>query len=499
MRNVLRSGETTMRTMKNTLRHAKSPVLAVTVGVAVFVLSGCAAFKPDYQRPKNDLPAQWLSSPAASLSASTVGGNWWTLYGDAKLNLAVEDALRYNANLELAVARVEEARAQLGLASADLLPTVSGSFARSRSESSQRTAVPLPAGIPRESNSYRAAIDVSYEIDLWSRLKNTQSAARAELLASEAARDTVKMSLAADVVQGWYTLAALDAQLADTRRSLQSRVAALALQKRRYDAGMISDFELRQLESEVAAAQAQLPQLERRRLAQHTALAVLLGRTPKEIVEERASRDAAPVGDAGRATAAVQLVVPAGLPSELLLRRPDIVAAEQRMIAANARIAAARAAIFPSITLTGMLGSQSVALTDLFTGPAGIWSLAAAIAQPIFSGGRQQAGIAAAEARQRQALAQYQGTVQTAFKEVRDALDGQVAARDQLEAESRRAAALREALKLARLRFDNGMASQLDVLDAERNLLAAELNVSEALRAQRSAIADLFKALGGGW
>jgi len=478
-------------------------------------LAACTSFTPDYQRPKNELPDNWgkaSQSQAGSLAASSVGGAWWTLFGDSKLALAVEDALRYNANVELAVARVDEARAQLGITGADLLPTVGASFARSRTESSQRTATQLPPGTPRDTNNYRASIDVAYEIDLWNRLRNTQSAARAELLASEAARDTVKMALAADVVQGWFALAALDQQLADTRRALETRTGALGLQKRRYDAGLISDFELRQLESEVAAADAQLPGLERRRLAQHTALAVLLGRTPKEITEERgerrvaASSMTASAGTTGAAPAsppvaavAAPMVVPAGLPSELLLRRPDIVQAEQRMIAANARIAVARAAIFPSITLTGFLGSQSASLADLFTGPAGIWQLAAAVAQPIFSGGRQDAGIAIAQARERQALAQYQLAVQTAFKEVRDALDGQVAARGQLDAEQRRATALRDTLRLARLRFDNGMASQLDLLDAERNLLAAELNVAEALRAQRAAIADLFKALGGGW
>lgn len=480
----------------------------------VAALAACTSFTPDYQRPKTDLPESFGKAPAGSLAASTAGGAWWRLFGDAKLTLAVEDALRHNAGVELAVARVDEARAQLALTGAEQLPTVSGSFARSRSQSSQRGAIPLPAGVPRESNSYRAAVDVSYEIDLWNRLKNTQSAARAELLATEAARDTVKMTLAADVVQGWYALAALDQQLADTRRSLETRNAAFALQKRRFDAGMISEFELRQLDSEVAAAEAQLPVLERRRLAQHTALAVLLGRTPREITEERAGRSLAASTAASSATssaansaaaarapdaAAVPLVVPAGLPSELLLRRPDIVQAEQRMIAANARIAVARAAVFPSITLTGFLGSQSAGLSDLFSGPAGIWSLAAALAQPIFSGGRQDAGIAVAQARERQALAQYQLAVQTAFREVRDALDGQQAARAQLEAEERRANALREAQRIARLRYDNGMASQLDLLDAERNLLAAELNVAEARRAQRAAVADLFKALGGGW
>ncbi len=191
--------------------------------------------------------------------------------------------------------------------------------------------------------------------------------------------------------------------------------------------------------------------------------------------------------------------VPPGLPSDLLLRRPDIIQAEEQLIAANTRIAVARTALFPSITLTGFIGSESAALTNLFTGPAGIFNLAASLAQPIFSGGRADAGIAAARAREEQAMLRYRLTVQTAFREVREALAAQAYSRLQFEAEEKRAAALREAVRLAKLRHENGISSQLEVLDAERGLLASEINRSEALRAQRAAMADLFKALGGGW
>ena len=190
-------------------------------------------------------------------------------------------------------------------------------------------------------------------------------------------------------------------------------------------------------------------------------------------------------------------VVPSGLPSELLLRRPDLIEAEQRLIAANARVAVARTALFPSISLTGFLGTEAAAMRDLFSGPAGIWSLAAAIAQPIFSAGRLEARTEAARARERQLLARYQGAIQNAFREVRSALAAQTRARESFEAEDQRAVALRAALRLARLRYENGMASQLDVIDAERNLLAAEVARHEALRAQRAAVADLYKALGG--
>ena len=437
------------------------------------------------------MPAGWATFEGQA--SATAGAEWWRIFGDAMLDRLVEEALAHNANLALAVARVDESRAQLGLARADQLPLVGAQINRSRTETSSVAALPFPPGFPRDTNDYRAVLNASYEIDLWGRLRNLTAAARAELLASEAARETVRITLVADVAQGYFALRAFDEQIATVRRSLAARGETLGLQKKKLEYGDISELDYRQLEAEAAAARAQLPSLERQRSAQENALAVLLGRSPRAIYESAVERAA----DAGAEPP--PLVVPSGMPSELLLRRPDIVEAEHRLIANNARIAAARAAVFPSITLTGYLGSESATLANLFTGPAGIWQLAAGLAQPIFSGGRQKAGIAAAEAREREALAQYQQAVQNAFKDVRNALAAQAKLREQFDAESQRVAALGQALRLARLRYDNGMTSQLEVLDAERNLLAAEQNRIDALRAQRAAIADLFKALGGGW
>jgi multidrug efflux system outer membrane protein len=299
------------------------------------------------------------------------------------------------------------------------------------------------------------------------------------------------------VVQAYYSLRSLDEQVAATQRSVTSRAESLALQKKRYDAGVISEFEYRQLEAEELAARAQLPVLESRRAQQENALAVLLGRSPRAIYTGVVVENAAASDESARPQQA--LVVPAGLPSELLLRRPDLVEAEQRLIAANARIGAARAAYFPFVSITGFFGGESVAMSELFTGPAGTWQAAASLTQPIWNAGRVGAQVDAANARQRQALAQYQLAIQNAFRDVRDAVVAQSKTREQFDAENRRAATLREALRLAKLRYQSGVASQLDVLDAERNLLAAELNRSDALRAQRAAVADLFKALGGGW
>ena len=448
-------------------------------------LAGCLA-KPDYQRPAVELPEAWKqSAPQAVLD-----GRWWTIYGDASLDALVEEALKSNTDLAVAVARVDEARALVKDAEAALYPSVDATGVRRRSLSSGATGL-LPPGVPRELNDTRLALNVSYEIDLWGRLSTTAQAARADLLATQAARETVRIALAADVTKAWFGLRSLDAQVEATRRTLKLREEALGLQKKRFEHGLISEFEYRQLEAEAAAVRAQLPPLERDREAQDAALSVLLGRSPKQILENSVVRNSS------EEQKILVAVVPSGLPSELLLRRPDLIEAEQRLIAANARVAVARTAYFPSISLTGFLGTEAAAMRNLFSGPAGIWSLAAAIAQPIFSAGRLEAQTEAARARERQVLARYQGAIQNAFREVRSALSAQTRARESFEAENQRAGALGSALRLARLRYENGMASQLDVIDAERNLLAAEVARYEALRAQRAAVADLYKALGG--
>jgi multidrug efflux system outer membrane protein len=451
----------------------------------MLVLTGCAA-QPDYQRPELELPQAWKESAPRPAE----GAPWWRVYGDPGLERLVEEALAANSDVLAAAARVDEARAILGETRAALRPEVGANASAGRSRSSAATGL-LPPGTPRERDHYRATLDVSYEIDIFGRLRAASDAARADLAASEAVRDAVRLALAARVASSYYGLLALDEQVALTRRVLALREESLGLQRRRREAGVISDYDLRQLEAEAATLRAQLPPLERDREIEEAALAALLGRSPRAVFDDPLPR----IVQAADAPSAV--VVPQGLPSELLLRRPDLVEAEQRLVAANARVAVARSAHFPSIRLTGFLGSESAELGDLFTGPAGIWSAVASLAQPIYAGGRLQAQREAAEARERVALAQYQGAVRNAFREVRQALAAQVRARESFEAQSARVAALEETLRLARLRYASGIASQLDVLDAERGLLAAQTARIEALRAQRAAVADLYRALGG--
>ena len=460
----------------------------LTAAAFAALLAGCT-LGPAYERPATELPAHWAEFPPTGVKAPAE--RWWTMYGDPALERLVEEALVSNQDLALATARVDEARALSDIADSRRMPAVDATFERDRFRFSERAPVPIPSNAV-ESNSYRAKLNVAYEVDLWGRLRSASNAARAELLASEANRETVRIALATEVVRAYFALVAFDAQVEATRRSLALRAEGLDLQNVLMNAGLINEFALRQLEGEVAAARAQLPALESNRTAQELALAVLLGRSPRAIMEGAVERRA----EQGEPAAPV---VPEGLPSDLLLRRPDVASAEQVLIANNARISEARAALFPRIGLSGYLGSESTALSDLFTGPAGIWSLGFALAQPIFQGGRLFAEVDAVKARERQAVAQYQKTLQEAFREVRQALNTQVKAREAFEAESTRTVALGEALRLARIRYKNGLLSQLEVLDSERNLLQAELNRSDALRVQRAAVADLVRALGGGW
>ena len=461
---------------------------ALAVAALALFIAGCSLM-PSYKRPAAELPTNWNEVPAQGIP---VNERWWTLYRDPVLDRLIEEAFARNRDLALAAARVEEARALLRVTDSDRSPSVDLTAGADRTRSSERSSMPLPPGIPLERDTFRAQLNVAYELDLWGRLRGASNAARAQLLATQAARETVRITLASQVAQSYFALIAFDQQIEVTRRTLGLRGQNLDLQKVRHKAGLITDFNLRQLEAEVAAARAQLPQLEQRRTSVEVALSVMLGRSPRAITND----SIAVQNTAGEQPIAV---IPEGLPSDLLLRRPDIVEAEQRLIAANARIGVARASMFPRISLTGYLGSDSASLGNLFSGPATIWQLAFGLAQPIFQGGRLRAEVDAVSAREQQALAQYQKAVQVAFGEAREALAAQSRSREVHAAENERVAALRETLRLARIRFDNGLSSQLEVIDAERNLLQAELNLIDALRAQRAAVADVVRALGGGW
>ncbi|MBW7900775.1 MAG: efflux transporter outer membrane subunit [Rhodocyclaceae bacterium] len=461
---------------------------------AALLLAGCAV-GPDYARPELDLPQTWplraTAAPEAATSADRAGERWWALYADPTLDRLIDEALAHNADARVAAARVLEARAQAGIADADLYPSISAGLSGSRSQSTLRGAMPAAAGQPRIQNSYRGTLDVAYEVDFWGKYRRASEAARADLLAAGSAREAVLLTLTAQVAQQYFALLAADAQEGVARRTLASREETRALFSRQVAAGIAAEYDLHQIDADAADARARLAELTEARDRHESALALLLGRAPRAVMLDSPER--------GAPTALPAPAVPAGLPAALLLRRPDLQEAEQRLIAANARIGAARAQYFPSVGLTAYLGSESTAFSDLFSGPAGIFQFAAAITQPIWDAGRIGFGVDAAEARREQALAQYRQAVAAAFKDVRDALAAQRAAGERLTAETARAEALGKALTQARQRYDAGIAGRLDVLDVERNLLAVELARIDSERARRAALADLFKALGGGW
>ena len=462
-------------------------IFAATLAAAL--LAGCMTVGPDYHRPKVDTPEQW----PGTASAEPIPTAWWKAYGDPVLDRMVGEALAYNTDLRFAIARVDEARAALGISRADQVPGVSANASASRNRASQESVLPIPPGVDPEYSNYRATLNASYEIDFWGKYRRATEAARAELLAAQSSREAVRLTLITDVARGYFNLRALDAQVAVTRRTISTRLASTALQRMRFEAGVASEFDLRQVEAQTAQALALLPAFERSLAQQETALAVLLGQSPRTIVTVPVER--------GAAIDALTLppAVPAGLPSDILARRPDVRQAEQQLIAANARIGQAKAAYFPSISLTAFLGSDSASLSDLFSASARVWQVGGSAAQTVFDAGRTGQQVEQARAREQQLLASYASAIQNAFKDTLDALVAQRTAREALDAEQTRVTALQSSYRLAQLRYDNGVSSLLDVLDVERGLLDAQLNRVEAQRAQLAATADLFKALGGGW
>ncbi|UJB31334.1 efflux transporter outer membrane subunit [Chromobacterium sp. Beijing] len=460
---------------------------ALMPSLAALALSACAV-GPDYSRPKLELPDSGQVHIAAQNPAIAL--DWWKQFNDPVLDQLIAQALEHNQDLAAASARVDEAAAQAGIARAQLLPALNANAGYQRGRASSATSTP---GAPLVSDVRNANLTASWELDLWGKLRRGNEAARADFAASRFARDSSKLAIAAQTAQTYFQLRAYDAQLDIAKRTLQSREESLKLQTKRFKGGLISELDQQQAEAEAASARAKVPQIASALEQTESALGVLLGHSPKQLVAGGIQR--------GQSLDALSAPpeVPAGLSSSLLERRPDIAASEQQLVAANARIGVARAAYFPSISLSGALGSQSLSLDTLFTGPTRTWSFVGNLAAPVFNFGQTGYAVDAASARQKQALAQYQKTVQSAFKDALDALSGYGAAREIQAAQTTQFQALNKSLRLANLRYDNGYASYLDVLDAQRNSFQAELGLVSAKLDQLNAVVGLYKALGGGW
>lgn len=458
----------------------------LSLAISASLLSGCMSLAPEHTRPPLPVAATF-PQPGAPVSAAMPAAavDWQSFYTDPELRGLIARALINNRDLRMAVLRVEEARAAYGIQRADQFPTLGLAADAVR----QRTPGDLSiTGQPLTASQYQVGVGMaSWELDFWGRVRNLKDAALENYLATDAARQAATLSLIAQVADSYLTLRELDERLALTRATIASREESLRIFRRRFEVGAISKLDLTQVETLWQQAKALGAELERTRAAQAQALQELVGQ-PIDLPEARAALD----------DDALMRELPAGLPSDLLTNRPDIVAAEHQLRASNANIGAARAAFLPQITLTGAFGTASSQLDGLFDSGSLAWNFAPSINLPIFDAGRRQANLELAQARQQQAMAQYEKSIQTAFREVADALSARYWLAEQVKVLRATVDAQAERERLARLRYDHGASPFLEVLDAQRDLLEAQQQWVRTRRARLSSQVALYAALGGG-
>lgn len=470
---------------ENKMTSAKMRLLAVSTVAAL--LTGCAS-GPDYLRPETWLPGLFKGEEpvAEARSGVPVHAEWWTLFGDSRLNQLVQQALEANQDMQAAVARLDAAEAVAREVGADYWPRLDLTGSAGRNQISGETFSGQKSG-QATYNNRRAALALSYEVDFWGRVRRNNEAARADALASRFGRDSLRLTLIGQVSNEYLNLRSLDAQLEVTRDTLSSREKSLKIVQDRLAAGSASALELAQAESAQGAALAQWSQLRRLRAVSENQLGLLTGQPGLSIEADTLNQLPLPP------------VPPAGVPSALLEARPDVRQAEEKLIAAHARIGVAKAAYFPSISLTGLYGTESAALSSLFTGGASLWSAAVGLSMPIFDAGRTGARVDQATAAQQESLAVYRKTLQAAFKDVADALVNLRELADEEHANQLQVKAARRALDLAQARYEAGYSAYMDVLDAQRTANTAQLQYLVSRKNRLGAAVDLFKALGGGW
>ena len=472
-------------------RYSRLPVCAtrpvaryftLALGGAVALFAGCAV-GPNYSRPAVTTPTTWKEA-AATTNAPVLPQEWWTIFNDPDLNALELQAVAANQDLKRAVARVTEARAIARVSKSELYPSVSADSAYSRDRYSENRDIPA---VKRETDDFSASFDWSYELDVWGRVRRSIEAATADLAATETDLQVVLLTLTADVARNYQSLRSLDNERVVIEATIALRKDELQLQETRNQAGLINEVDVTRARTELATVEAELHAVLRRCAQTEHALAVLCGQAP-------ANFSVAP-----KVTSIVPPEIPAGLPSELLQRRPDLVAAEHNLEAANARIGVAKAAFFPTIKLTGAAGFASADLGSLVDWPSRFASFGPSISVPVFQGGRNVANLKAAEARYEQNIATYRGAVLNAFREVEDSLSDLSTLAAQAEAVNRALVSARDTAALANERYQRGLSSYLEVVDAQRAALQAERQDTQ-LRGQRAVSTILLaKALGGGW
>ena len=456
---------------------ARRPLAALMLGTAL--LGGCSMM-PAYERPAAPVPSDWAYPGQAGGTAAT-DLPWQQFFTDQRLRELIAIALRNNRDLRVAILNIEQARAQYDIRRADQVPNVGAQINGSR--------LPSTGSNNKTATTYTVGLAVSaWEIDLFGRLASLSEAALAQFLATEEGRRAAQTSLIASVASSWLGLVADQELLEITRQTLATREESLRLAKLRFDNGVASELDFRLAQSLAETARVSLAQQTRQQAVDFDALALLLGQP-------------VPTGpDTTVTTASLTLPdLPAGTPSEVLTQRPDVREAEQQLVAANANIGAARAAFFPRITLTAGIGTASTQLSGLFKGGSWGWTAAPQLVQPIFDAGRNRAGLALANASRDVAIAQYERAIQSAFREVSDALAGRATYGEQLRAQSLVVEAEAARYRLSELRYNNGIASYLDLLDAQRSLFTAQQALVQTRLQQLQNQVLLYRALGGGW
>jgi multidrug efflux system outer membrane protein len=480
--------------------HPKAPAInqphlerLVCLVLGLFVLAGCAV-GPDYHQPKVQVPPQW-SEPAAGgeTNSSASVAAWWKTFNDPELDSLIQRAVESNLDLKIATARVREARAQYQVSSADLWPSVdaSGSYERQRQSKNQPLIGGLvPASVPFENNVYQAGFDASWEIDVFGGTRRATEAARAEVAATEFGRRDTLVTLLGEVARNYVEARGYQQRLAIARQNIEAQEEDLAITQRRFTNGLASNLDVQQAATLLATTRAEIPTLETDLQTSSHRLGVLLAQPPGALLAELST--VAPIP-------AAPPEVPVGLPSELLLRRPDVQRAERQLAAATAQIGVATADLFPKFSLTGAAGYQSVSASDWFAGGSKFWSVGPTVQWRIFDAGRIRANIKVQNARQEQALAIYEQTVLLSFEDVENALVGY--AREQVRRHSLEDAvkSSRESLRLANQLYENGLANFINVLDSERSLYQVEDALVQSDKTVTQDLISLYKALGGGW
>ncbi|HXZ28707.1 MAG TPA: efflux transporter outer membrane subunit [Terriglobales bacterium] len=454
------------------------------LAITLLLLTGCTV-GPNYQRPAVTVPGEYrgLAPDADKQAAAFAEEKWWTVFQDEELQKLMRTALEQNYDLRIAATRILQAQAVLGITRADQTPTITGSASAFNQRFPQSLGTP-----PIETSTLQASVGLAWELDFWGKFRRATEAARADVLATEWGQRAVRTTLVSDVATAYFQLRELDLELEISKRTLASRQESLRLVEVRAQGGVTSMLDVRQSEQLVYQAAAAIPDLERRIEQQENFISVLLGQNPEPIPRGKALVDTR-----------IPPTVPAGLPSALLERRPDIQAAEQQLVAANARIGVARAAYFPQITLTAVGGFQSSALTSLFTGPAGLWSFGGQLLQPIFNRGRIRSNVRLTEAQKQEAVLVYQSTIQQSFREVSDSLIAYRKNQEVREQQSLLTRAAQDAVQLSDMRYRGGVTSYLEVLDSDTRYFSAQIGLAQAELNERLAMVQLYRALGGGW